>query len=130
MGRVYKYAVDVDLVPVQHKLQYHPTIDANNTQANIMVYESKLEGIDRIRFQFCIVDEAHIVKRVTGGVNNFVRQFSWDSLICITAQEVRTNIPPGGCSLNIPLQTTIQRKHRTHDEVDVTVYILYLLRIF
>ncbi|RKL48498.1 hypothetical protein BFJ72_g1398 [Fusarium proliferatum] len=84
MGRVYKFAVDVDLVPVQHKLQYHPTIDANNTQGNIMVYESKLEGIDRIRFQFCIVSEAHIVKRVAGAVNNFVRQFSWDSIICIT----------------------------------------------
>ncbi|KAF5718962.1 hypothetical protein FGLOB1_1376 [Fusarium globosum] len=58
-----------------------------------MVYESKLEGIDRMRFQFCIVDEAHNAKRVAGAVNNFLRQFDWDSLIWVTDQEVRTNIP-------------------------------------
>ncbi|KAF5623562.1 hypothetical protein F25303_11844 [Fusarium sp. NRRL 25303] len=63
---------------------YHPTIDTNNTQRNIMMYESKIEGIDRMRFRFCIVDEAHNAKRVTGAVNNLPHQFSWDSRICVT----------------------------------------------
>ncbi|KAF4443923.1 hypothetical protein FACUT_1009 [Fusarium acutatum] len=60
--------------------RYHPTIDASNADGNIVVYESKLEGIDRVRFQFCIVDEAHNAKRVAGAVDDLLRQFRWESL--------------------------------------------------
>ncbi|KAF5557649.1 hypothetical protein FPHYL_7616 [Fusarium phyllophilum] len=57
---------------------------ARNADGHMVVYESKLKGIDRVRFQFCIVDEAHDANRVTDAVNNLLRQFSSDSPIWVT----------------------------------------------
>ncbi|KAJ4307520.1 hypothetical protein N0V84_012674 [Fusarium piperis] len=59
---------------------------------NLVTYSLKNDDVSALKFEFLVVDEAHIAKKFDGSYNNVFRHFKWSTLLWVTGTPLSSSL--------------------------------------